>query len=96
VLGCLLIGAMLLLVPLLALSIGALLGEALSVLVLVALWPVLFWTVMRLFGSAAWLEGTTLVVRGAFTVRRCDLATARSGTELRRRVTTGRRRGGRH
>ncbi len=76
VLGCLLIGAMLLLVPLLALIIGALLSEVLSVLVLVALWPVLFWTVMRLFRSAAWLEGTTLVVRGAFTVRRCDLATA--------------------
>ena len=51
VLGCLLIGSMLLLVPLLALSIGVLLSEALSVLVLVAFWPVLFRTVMRLSRS---------------------------------------------
>jgi hypothetical protein len=36
----------------------------------------MFWTVMRLFRAAAWLEGTSLVVRGAFTVRRCNLATA--------------------
>lgn len=76
VLGCLLIGSMLLLAPLLALIIGAFLSVALSVLVLLALWSVLFWTVMRLFRAAAWLEGTTVVVRGAFTVRRCDLATA--------------------
>ena len=75
VLGCLLIGSMLLLAPLLAFIIGFL-SVALSVLVLLALWSVQVWTVMRLFRAAAWLEGTTLVVRGAFTVRRCDLATA--------------------
>ena len=32
---------------------------------------------LNLLRNAAWLEGTTLVVRGTFTTRRCDLATAR-------------------
>jgi hypothetical protein len=58
VLGCLLIGSMLLLAPPLAFIIGTFLSVALSVLVLLALWSVLLWTVMRLFRAAAWLEGT--------------------------------------
>jgi hypothetical protein len=76
VLGSALIAAMLLLAPLLAIILGAGLGVAVGVLTLLALWSVLFWAVMHLFRSAAWLEGTTLVARSAFTVRRCDLATA--------------------
>jgi hypothetical protein len=31
---------------------------------------------LRMLRSAAWMEHTTVVVRGAFTTRRCDLATA--------------------
>jgi hypothetical protein len=76
VLGFMLVGAMLLLVPLLAIILGTGLGVAVGVLTLLALWSVLFWAVMQLFRQAARLEGTTLVVRSAFTSRRCDLATA--------------------
>jgi hypothetical protein len=44
----------------------------------VAVLAVLFWisafvTVLR---SGAWLEGTTLITRGALTTRRCDLASS--------------------
>lgn len=77
VLGCFLIGFMLLLVPLMAFIAGTILSAPpMAVLVLLVFWPSLFWAVMRLFRAAAWLEGTTLVVQGAFTARRSDLATS--------------------
>jgi hypothetical protein len=75
-LGCLFIVPVLVLVVLLALLAGVYLGAAVSVLVLLGLSAATLWPVMRMFRAAAWLEGTTLVVRGAFTVRRADLATA--------------------
>lgn len=33
-------------------------------------------SLLRVLRTGAWLEGTTLVARGTFTTRRCDLATA--------------------
>lgn len=86
VLGCLLIGCIVFLVPVLAGLVGALLfgvfnappavAWIVGLLILIGLWAALFSRLMWVFRNAAWLEGTTLIVRGAFTTRTCDLAAA--------------------
>lgn len=52
-------------------------GWVVAGLVALGLWTLLGWGVLRGLRAAAWLEHTTLVVRGAVRTRRCDLATAR-------------------
>jgi len=84
VLGGCLIGAALILAPLLGLIAGALTyaiaahAAAVMVGVVVALvfGAMLVGRLLWILRSAAWLERTTLVVRGPLTTRRCDLATA--------------------
>jgi hypothetical protein len=82
-LGVCLIGAMVIGVPILGLITGAfaslavpgagwIVGSVVGVLCAVPL----IWRLLWLFRTAAWLEHTTLVVRGPFTRRRCDLAMA--------------------
>jgi hypothetical protein len=59
---------------------GYLAGGALAFCGLVLV-GVVTWGIVRLARPpAAWLEGTTVVVRGFFATRRCDLATATSIT----------------
>lgn len=46
------------------------------IVIVAGLWTLTFWFLMWLMRTAAWLEGTWLVQRRAFTTRRCDLAAA--------------------
>jgi hypothetical protein len=55
--------------------IGALVAVYAAAITLCALTAA--WQIIWVFRTAAWLEGSTLALRGAFTVKRCDLATSR-------------------
>jgi hypothetical protein len=81
VLGCLIVFCVVILVPILAALCAALASLASPVLawvvgVVIALgtWALLASRMMWVLRSSAWLEGSTLVVRGALTTRRADLA----------------------
>ena len=83
VLGGCLVGATVTVGPVLGLVVGVLAemmrpgaGWGVGVVVGAALTVPLVECLVWLLRGAAWLEDTTLVVRGTFTTRRCDLATA--------------------
>ena len=83
-LGFLLVMAMVILVPALALIAGGLTygfvshlaGVIVGVAVGIPLELLLAGRLLWVFRTAAWLERTTLAVRGTLTTRRCDLAAA--------------------
>lgn len=52
------------------------LGWTIGGLIALGVWALLIGRMMWLLRTSAWLEGTTLVVRGAFGTRRADLARA--------------------
>lgn len=82
-LGCLMATFVLFLVPVsLVVLIGAgtafghpVLGAIVAAVLILGLGTLVFWVTIGRLRSAAWLEGTRLVVRG-FTTRSCDLAAA--------------------
>jgi hypothetical protein len=84
VLGSILLVAALVLAPLLGLIAGALTyalashvaGVIVGVVVALVFAAMLVGRLLWVVRSAAWLESTTLVVRGALRTGRCDLATA--------------------
>lgn len=77
VFGCLVV------VPILVFVAGIVAGYAnqalawtVRIVLWLGLWALAAWALLGILRTAAWLEGTTLVVRGAFRTRRCDLAAA--------------------
>jgi hypothetical protein len=83
VLGALVLLGMLIVAPLAAVVIGVLIGLAIplagvffGVCAGMVAEGVMISRMLWLLRSAAWLEGTTLAVRGVLGTRRCDLATA--------------------
>jgi len=84
-LGVFLVGLLVVAAPSLGLIAGALTytlashaaGVIVGIAVTLVTDLVLVITLLTVLRAAAWLDQTTLVVRGAFTTRRCDLATGR-------------------
>ncbi|HEY3682607.1 MAG TPA: hypothetical protein VGL93_06185 [Streptosporangiaceae bacterium] len=81
VLGCLLVFCVVVLVPILAAICAAfaslasvVLAWVVGLLIAFGTWALVVGRLLWVLRSAAWMEGSTLVVRGAFTTRRADLA----------------------